>query len=118
MVNKYFIVESDKIYLSKSANNSFQGSVILKNITENFLIFKTMINRAKQYTAYPSCSFIAPYSTSEVQIKRLVNLNNEVKDDFFLFKAYPVTYKIKDVSNYFLYSIRQKKQKSYLIKRN
>jgi len=96
----YFKIETDKINMSKSYSqpNTYSGKVILTNLTSNYLIYKAMINKAKLYTANPACSFIAPNSQAEVQIKRLESTTTDVKGDYFLFKAYPVNQKINDVS--------------------
>lgn len=97
---KYFKIETDKINLAKSYSqpNTYSGKVVLVNLTSDFLIYKAMINKAKLYTANPSCSFIAPNSKAEVQIKRLESTSTDVKGDYFLFKAYPVNQRISDVS--------------------
>ena len=99
----YFKIDTDKIYMTKSISspNTYSGKVTLTNKTGSYLIYKVMINKSKLYTANPACSFIAPNSQTDVIIKRLESEVTDVKGDFFLFKAYPTTSTLNNVSIFY-----------------
>ena len=61
----------NQLKLSPSKNSSYVESKIkLKNLTNNYIIYKIFSNNQKIYTVKPSKSFILPKETKDVNIKR------------------------------------------------
>ena len=63
--------------LTITKNTTYLESKLnLKNLTNNYIIFKVFNNNGKIYSAKPSKSFIPPKETKSIQIKRFT------KEDF------------------------------------
>lgn len=83
----------------KNENEYFEASITLKNITNNYLIFKVYINKvgANQKSIYvpkPSTSFIKPNDFVKIKVNRYYNKaieeNNNLNNDKFLIKIHSI----------------------------
>ena len=78
----------DPLNLIPSKNTSYLESKLnLKNLTNNYVIFKIFNNNSKIYSAKPSKSFIPPKETKNINIKRFTKeeiSSNKGKDQFLL----------------------------------
>jgi len=83
----------------KNENEYFEASITLKNITNNYLIFKVYINKvdANQKSIYvpkPSTSFIKPNDYVKIKVNRYYNKaieeNNNSNNDKFLIKIHSI----------------------------
>ena len=100
--NKYKYVEEFPNPLDiyrKNENEYFEASITLKNITNNYLIFKVYINKvdANQKSIYvpkPSTSFIRPNESVKIKVNRYYNKaieeNNNSNNDKFLIKIHQI----------------------------
>jgi len=76
----------------KNENEYFEASITLKNLTNNYLIFKVYINKldAHQKTLYvpkPNTSFIKPFDSKKITVNRYnksIVENNSNKDKFLI----------------------------------
>jgi hypothetical protein len=74
-LKKYIEVSPEKITLSKTSDTSFYESrVVLKNKTDQHVVFKVYINKNTVYSANPSTSFIPPQESIIITVKRLENV--------------------------------------------
>lgn len=101
-IPEYFTVDCDKVYFTKkfSQKETFYNSdITLANLTNKYLIFKIYINKQKVYSTTPSTSFLDPYGSKVISIKRLEIKDLNCEGDCFMFSAYPVDSPITDVRN-------------------
>jgi hypothetical protein len=76
----------------KNENEYFEASITLKNLTNNYLIFKVYINKvdANQKAVYipkPNTSFIKPFDSKKITVNRYnksIVENNSNKDKFLI----------------------------------
>ncbi len=68
----YFYKLNDQISIKSSEQNIFEGRIILKNNTNNYLIFKFQISNYNSviYSITPTIYFINPKGTINVNIRR------------------------------------------------
>ena len=79
----------------KNENEYYEASITLKNITNNYLIFKVYINSQKfTYVPKPSTSFIRPNESVKIKVNRNYNKaleeNNKSNNDKFLIKIHSI----------------------------
>ena len=79
----------------KNENEYYEASITLKNITNNYLIFKVYINSQKStYVPKPSASFIRPNESIKIKVNRNYNCaleeNNKSINDKFLIKIHSI----------------------------
>ena len=81
-------VYPDPLIISQSSSSNFLESKLnLKNLTNDYVIFKLFNNQHSLYSAKPSTSFIPPKETAEIAIKRFkkeVDQTRQGKDKFLL----------------------------------
>lgn len=87
-MNKLVEIFPNPLNLIATKNSSFLESKInIKNLTNNYIIFKVFNNNSTVYSAKPSKSFISPMETKDVHIKRFTKEeipNKKGKDQFLL----------------------------------
>ena len=87
-MNKLVEIFPNPLNLIATKNSSFLESKInIKNLTNNYVIFKVFNNNSTVYSAKPSKSFIAPMETKDVHIKRFIKEeipNKKGKEQFLL----------------------------------
>ena len=93
---EYIKASSDKIYLLRnSTQNTYESTVKITNVADQYVIMKVYINQTKKYSANPSTSYIAPGQSVDITIKKV---NPEREDGHkFLFRVVTCDTTIKDV---------------------
>lgn len=96
----YIVTNPNKILLIKVTDqNYYEGRIELKNITDNYAIYKFYINQNMVYSATPSVYFIKPHDSMIVNVKRFEKLSiDQLKTkETFLLTAMITQNKIEDV---------------------
>lgn len=73
----YFYKLNDQISIKSSEQNIYEGRIILKNNTNNFLIFKFQIGNQNPiiYSITPTIYFINPKGTINVNLRKFDKVN-------------------------------------------
>jgi len=77
----------DPLVLNPSkVSNQLESNINIKNLTNDYVIFKIYNNQQFKYTVKPSTSFIPPMETAIVSVKRFKNeeIETSSKDKFLL----------------------------------
>ena len=92
-MDKLVEIFPNPLNLTANKNSSYLESKInIKNLTNNYVIFKVFNNNSTIYSAKPSKSYIAPMETKNVHIKRFTKeeIPNKKGKDQFLFIFYSI----------------------------
>jgi hypothetical protein len=74
---KYIEALPNKIILIKVIDQNFyEGRIILKNLTKNFVIYRFFNNHNLIYSISPCVYYIKPFENFTVNIKRFEKVNN------------------------------------------
>jgi hypothetical protein len=75
------------VLISSKISNQLESNLNIKNLTNDYVIFKIYNNQPSKYTVKPSTSFLSPMETKSVSVKTFKNEEVEtscVKDKFLL----------------------------------
>ena len=85
------------VLISSKISNQLESNLNIKNLTNDYIIFKIYNNQQFKYTVKPSTSFISPMEMKTVSVKRFKSEEIEtssLKDKFLL-----IFYKVNRVIN-------------------
>ena len=73
------------VLISSKISNQLESNINIKNLTNDYVIFKIYNNQQNKYSVKPSTSFISPMETKTVSVKRFKSEEIEashLKDKF------------------------------------
>ena len=69
---KYIETIPDKAIFKKSSDlNKYYSTVMLNNLTDNFIIFQIFLNKQTSYSVIPSVGYIEPEGSNTICIKHI-----------------------------------------------
>jgi hypothetical protein len=103
---KYVECEEYTVILQKGIDNSPKGKIVLKNITQNYIVYKIYMNKENTYTLTQSTGFILPEAKTEIGIRRNFEVKSVLQKDFdekdladekFMIRAFPINGSVTSV---------------------
>ena len=77
--NRFLEANPNKILLKKSSESASSTAIInLKNITNNYVAFKSFMNRNACYVSVPNIGYILPGENLNVTIKKIEKVYNNI----------------------------------------
>ena len=97
----YLETNPNKIILIKIIDQNFyEGRILMKNVTNNYIIYKFIFNQQMIYSITPSVYFLKPGENFTVNVKRFekVSIDELKSKDKFLLIAIETPNEIADVN--------------------